>query len=162
MGLLTSAVLRSGALDLQMLQELTRWKLPIELPSDTQFETSEEAIEAIEAAIESSGQVEVKATDLDLLRQFLRTQRTGKLHLELEGESTDVEVPFGITQAGGYIIPWREESPEEVLTNGKSFVLDGRRKVYFSHIEEFYFDSSKAFIVCTPCKREQRHHEHQK
>jgi hypothetical protein len=149
---LTKVMVLSGALDVGMLQELNKWKLPIVVPDDDPFESPEEAIEAIEEALSSSGQVEVRATDLDVMKQYLRTQRKGKLHLVHPHEKGTFEVTFGVTAMGEYIIPWRTDSIVDLLTNGESHLLDGRRKVYIANVQELYFGDTKVFILCTPVK----------
>lgn len=150
---LTKAVALSGALDEGQLQELNKWRLPIEIPSDEPFESPEDAVAAIESALEGENQVEVRTTDLDVLKQYLRTQRKGKLHLATEAESGTWDVTFGITTLGQYIVPWRTDSISEILMNGESHLLDGRRKVYISDVQDLYFGETKVFIVCTPRDR---------
>lgn len=149
----------SGALDEGMLKEFSKWKLPIVVPDDDPYDSPEEAIEAIEEALTSAGQVEVRATDLDVLKQFLRTQRNGKLHLVTSKEKTTVQATFGVTAMGEYIIPWRGDSIVDMLTNGESHLLDGKRKVFISDVQELYFGDTKVFILCTPIK-EKKHGKH--
>lgn len=150
---LSKAVALSGALDPGMVQELVRWRLPVELPDGDLFDSPEEAIEAIETAIESKEQVELRTTDLDLLKQYLRTQRKGKLHLENDGGRVTSEIQMGITTTGAYIVPWRGDDITEILTNRISHIVDGRRKIYIEDVKEFYFGHDKNFIICFPDKR---------
>lgn len=149
---LSRAVALSGALDEDMLREFGKWRLPIEVPDDAPFESPEEAITAIEEALESANQVEIRATDLDILKQFLRTQRNAKLHLVTSHESGTFDISIGVTTLGEYIIPWRKDGLVEVLTNGESHIIDGRRRIFLSGVQDLYFGDTKVFILCTPIR----------
>lgn len=161
---LSQAVARSGALDANMLRELVRWRLPgVVVPDDGQFNTPEEAVEAIEEAVTSKDQVEVRVTDLDVLKNFLQTRKTGKLHIVNDEGPSEQEakgtwsVTFGTikrTNHTDYILPWNSDSIEALLTNGRSYLLDDKKRVYFSLVTELYFGDQKAFIVCTPTKED--------
>jgi hypothetical protein len=149
---LASAVAQSGALDEGMLRELAKWRLPLELPDSaaTPFETPEEAVDAIEEAVESRAAVEVRATDLDVLKQYLATATKGKLHIVTQLENGTFPVTYGLTKFGDYIIPWQADSLVEFLTNGESYLQAKGGKVYFSTVQELYFGERKVFIQCTP------------
>lgn len=154
---LSNAIALSGAIDADMLRELTKWRLPgVALPADDFFSSPEEAIEAIEDAMTSANQVEVRVTDLDILKHYLKTRKDGKLHVVAEhGAKGTYPVVFGTierTSHKDYIIPWRSDSIEELLTNGESYLIDDKKKVYFSSVSELYFGAQKAFIVLTPSK----------
>ncbi len=154
---LSNAIALSGAIDADMLRELTKWRLPgVVLPEGNPFASPEEAIEAIEEAMTSADQVEVRVTDLDILKYYLKTRKDGKLHVVAEhGAKGTYPVVFGTidrTSHKDYIIPWRSQSIEELLTNGESYLLDDKKKVYFSSVSELYFNDQKAFMVLTPSK----------
>jgi len=154
---LARAVTQSGALDETMLQELKKWKLPgVVVPEGDGFKSPEEAIEAIEEAMTSANQVEVRVTDLDILKNFLQTRKSGKLHLVTEnGSSGTLNVTFGTINRRNYIdyiIPWNNDSIEAMLTNGESYLLDDKKKVFFSSVLDLYFEDTKAFIICTPIR----------
>lgn len=151
---LAKAVVLSGAIDAGMLQEFTRWRLPVEIPSDDLYESPEEAIEAIEEAMTGSEQVEIRTTDLDVLKQFLRTKRKGKLHLTTSKGSGTIDIDFGVSTMGEYIVPWNADSITDIMTNGESYIMDVRRKVFVADVIELYFGGNKAFMLCTP-RREQ-------
>jgi hypothetical protein len=149
---LSAAVAQSGALDEGMLRELAKWRLPLELPATSEeiFATPEEAVEAIEEAVESRAAVEVRATDLDVLKQYLATATKGKLHIVTQVESGTFPVTYGLTKFGDFIIPWQADSLVEYLTNGESYLQAKGGKVYFSTVQELYFGERKVFIQCTP------------
>lgn len=154
---LAKAIAMSGALDQDMLRELVRWRLPgVVVPNDGSFKTPEEAIEAIEEAVTSANQVEVRVTDLDILKHFLLSRKDGKLHLVTEnGTKGTWPVTFGtITRLGQqlYIIPWNSDTIEGMMTNGESYLLDGKVKIYFGEVTDLYFGEQKAFMLCTPIR----------
>ena len=150
MSKLTEAVALSGALDPDMLREICKWKLPIEVPEGEPYASPEEAVSAIEAALEGKEQVEVRATDLDVLKQYMKTQHRGRLHIVTPHESGTFDVMMGITPMGDYIIPWKSDSLTEHLTNGESYIIDGRNRVHLSDVRDLYFGEQKAFILCQP------------
>ena len=162
---LSEAVARSGAIDADMLRELTRWKLPgIALPEGGQFTTPEEAVEAIENAVTGEHQVEVRVTDLDVLKCYLQTRKQGKLCIvnDEKGTSGTWKVTFGVVQRPGhveYVLPWSADSIEDLLTNGRSYLLDGNKKLYFSLVTELFFGDQKAFILCTPLRDDHDKHK---
>lgn len=155
---LAKAMAQSGALDASMLQEFAKWRLPgVVLPEDGMFDTPEKAVEAIEDAMTSAEQVEVRVTDLDVLKSYLQTRKEGKLHIvnDEKGTKGTWNVTFGTIKRPShidYIIPWNASSIEELLTNGQSYLLDEKKKVYFSLVTDLYFGEQKAFMLCTPIR----------
>ena len=148
----------SGALNEGMLSELTKWKLPgVVVPEGQVFETPEEAVEAIEEALTGKSQVEVRVTDLDVLKNFLVSRKEGKLHLVGEqGAKGTWPVTFGVIDRRShvdYIIPWNSDTIEMLLTNGESCLIDdNKKKIYFGSVTDLYFGEQKAFILCTPIR----------
>jgi hypothetical protein len=159
---LATALVRAGLLDVNMIAELIRWKLPVDLPKVSLERDPVAAALAIQQAIEDHDQVEVRETDLELLKLFLKTQTIGRLHVAMMDETAEFEVAFGRTRctesngkrvlSGDYIIPYRSESICEVMTNELTHLIDGRKKVFFSEAKDFFFGGTKAFMVCTPTK----------
>lgn len=162
---LSEAIVKAGLLDVGMIAEMVKWKLPIDLPKAQLENDPETAIFAIQQAIEGQKQVEVRETDLDLLKKFLKTQKKGKLHVVTQHESGDLGVSFGRMEwkeednvvydvSGDYIIPWSSESIADVMSNGETYLMDGRRKVFFTDSRDYFFGSSKAFMVCPAAPKE--------
>lgn len=147
---LTEAVARAGLVNEDMVKELQKWGLPVGLTESDFYPDKEAAVQAIQEAIEEPGQVEVKQTDLDCLRQYLETRSEAKLHVVSGIEKATFPVSFGRTLMGEYIIPWRSNSIVELMTNGDTYLLDDKKKVYFQDVRELYFGDVKAFMVCTP------------
>lgn len=154
---LAKAIAMSGAIDTNMLSELGKWKLPgVVIPEGGAFNTPEEAVDAIEEAITSASQVEVRVTDLDVLKNFLTSRKDGKLHLVTEnGTRGTWPVTFGVIRRPthvDYIIPWNSDTIEAMLTNGESYLVDDKKRVYFGSVTDLYFGEQKAFILCTPIR----------
>lgn len=149
---LTKAVALSGALDEAMLRELAKWRLPVNVPEGEPYSSPDEAAESIQRALESEEQVELRATDLDVMKQYMTTQSKGKIHIVTRQEVGTFDISFGKTKLGQYIIPWRSDPLIESLTNGESYILDNRKKVYLSDVRELYFGEQRAFIICTPAR----------
>lgn len=148
---LMKVVTQTGVIDQSMLQELHRWKLPLEITGDPFFTTAEEAVSAIEEAVTGEDQVEVRATDLDVLKDYDKTRQTGRLHLEDDqGQKGNFKVEFGVTRSGAYLIPWDADSLIEVFTNGVSYLDTGSTRVFFSDVQELFFGDKLAFIKCVP------------
>ncbi len=163
---LSEAVARSGALDATMLSELTKWRLPgVAVPEEGQFATPEEAVEAIEEAMTSKDQVEIRVTDLDVLKSYLQSRKEGKLCIvnDDKGTSGTWKVTFGTIKRPGYteyILPWNSDSIEILLTNGQSHLIDDKKKIFFSLVTELFFGDQKAFVLCTPIREEHGKRDH--
>lgn len=155
---LAKAIAMSGALNEGMLRELMKWRLPgVIVPDGQVFETPEAAVEAIEEALTGKSQVEVRVTDLDVVKNFLMNRREGKLHLVTDqGTRGTWPVTFGVIDRKShfdYIIPWNSDTIEVLLTNGESCLIDDhKKKVYFGTVTDLYFGEQKAFILCTPIR----------
>lgn len=152
---ISEIVARVGIIDKNMSAELRRWGFPIiELPEGERIDDPDVAIEAIQEAIESEEQIELRTTDLDVFRQFMETRKDGKLHLVVREQTGEFSVSFGRMKHGDdYIIPWNTSSIEEFITNGDSYLIDGRRKIYFSACHELFYGDVKAFMICTPAEK---------
>lgn len=164
---LASAAVNAGLIDRVLLAEFRRWRTPIEIPDDLpeQPTTMEEAAAAIEHVLQSDSFVLTRETDLHLLRQYLKTQESGALHVEipvnpeeplgLEVTTADFLVSYGKTSIGEYILPWRTESIALEMTNGMTYLEVSGRKVFFKDVREAYYGDMKAFMVCTVSSIEQ-------
>lgn len=168
MNALAVAAVNAGLIDKVLLEEFRRWKAPIEIP-DTLPEpptTVEEAAAAIEEVLQSESFVLTRETDLEIFRQYMKTQTVGNLHVEipadpeaplgLEVTTADFQVTFGKTAIGEFIIPWRSESIRQEMTNGMTYLLVEdppsalMNKIFFKDTREVYYGDTKAFMVCSP------------
>jgi hypothetical protein len=156
----TLAVVRSGILSPDFLQEVSRWGLPIEFVQVEEkdiLKNAEDVIAHIREALESDDQIRVRDTDLDILQQYLSGQRQGRLFVKAELESGEFPTSYCVTKMGEYAIAWRSESIFEVMTDPDTYLKiteDGRtKKIGFSDVRELFFGEHKAFMVCTPQER---------
>lgn len=153
---LAKAVARLGVLDENMLRQITKWGLPAVGPDGPVFTSSEEACAAIEEATESVDQVAIRVADPDVMKQYMATKRQGKLRIVKDDEKADFEWEFGKRQVAGfpdeYILQWTDNVDTDLLTNGESYLLDGKTRVYFSAVQDVYFGDKRVFVVCTPRK----------
>lgn len=152
-GVMTQAVLRAGLVNENQLAEMKRWAPP-SLDPDAVVEepkTLEEAATLVSEALQSEGYVLMRETDLAVLKQYVETMQRSILHLVPDESSEgDIDVTFGRTPLGEYIIPWRSESIRDMMTNGVSYLIDGGHRVFFNDVRELFFGPEKAFMVCKP------------
>lgn len=160
---IATAVLTTGIVDRKMLDELKRWGAPIDIPEKLpEFPTSlEEAARIIEEALQSEGYVVTRETDLEVLQQYLATQKTGKLHVEVEpvadvilGTQATFDVTYGRTPLGAYILGWQGESIRDEMTNGLTHLIEDDGNVYFHDVREVFYGEQKAFMICIASTKE--------
>jgi len=154
------AAIKAGIIPEETLDEFKRWGvLPPSKEYDlSPFDSIERAVEGIQEAIESEEQVRLQTTDLDLLRWYLdeRNQRRGRLVLvdsDTEERATKTVSFSTIPGSGKIVFPWIADSIVELMTNGLTYLSykdqDRNVRVRFTDVEEMYFGSVKAFMVCT-------------
>ena len=151
------AVLKAGLIGENALREMKRFSAAIDPEAKTEEPKDlDTAATIIATAIADEGYVMVRETDLEILHQYAETARQGVLHLEIDSDvepsgsnSTDLEISFGKSKMGEYIIAWRSETIEDMLTNGRSYLqVDGQR-IFFSRLRELFYGETKAFMACT-------------
>jgi hypothetical protein len=134
------------------LQELRRWRLPLDTVEERRFETHDQLIDAIWEAKESGAQVHKRLSDLDLLERWRDpTQRQqGVLVLRNGTEKASNKITFCYAANGDIIIPWTGDSIVDLIINRDSYLrltIEGKpRRVYFKDAEELFFGETKAFI----------------
>lgn len=145
----------SGAVDKDMVAELQSFAAPLDelldIEWDTKPKTAEEALTRIQEAIMSRDQVEIRATDLNIMRRYLENQEEGKLHLtdSKTGQKTSFKVIFAWSEMKEIILPWRSDNIEDLLIDPDSFLRTGGKKLYFGTVQELYFGKQKTFLLCT-------------
>ena len=158
---LVEAVLRAGLLSPERLQEMKRFSPVLDREAET--EDPKELVQAaalVETALSSAQMVLVRETDLEVLRVYAESVRPGTLRLVTADEILDVDVTYGRTALGEYIIAWRSESIKELLVNGATSLIEPCRRcppgctqlqcVFFKDVRELFFGDQKAFMVCVP------------
>jgi hypothetical protein len=148
---LTTAVLKAGVVSPDMLKELQRFNPALrgEEAAETPVDL-ETAGNLIAAALNSEEYVLVRETDLEAVRQYLATMRDGCLHLDSGQQDTDLDVSFGKTPLGEYIIAWTNDPIAEMMTNGLTYLVENGKRVFFKDVRELFFGDQKAFMICAP------------
>lgn len=156
LGIITRAVVAAGLVSREQIEEMKRWSPVLEAAdlSDTSTPAAspDEALALINEALHSEGYAVVRETDLEVIHQYAATATRGTLHLEVDDQQTDVEVLFGKTALGEYVIAWHSESIKDAVVNGASFLRDGDAVVFFHDVRELFFGTHKAFMVCIPAE----------
>lgn len=146
-------VVKMGLVPAGVLQELRRWGFSLEDAGSFGTDppaTAEEAVSRIENILQGEGYVFTKETDLDAVKTFVTTMKTGKLHLVKEGVTSNFDIPYGKTPTEDFLIPWKGENVQDLLTNGESYLKVDNKKVYFRSVQELFFGDTKAFMLCSP------------
>jgi hypothetical protein len=156
------AVLKAGLLGENALREMKKFSVAID--PDAKSEEPKDldtAATIIASAIAEEGYVMVRETDLEILHQYAETARRGVLHLEIDSDvepsgftATDLDISFGKTKLGEYLIAWRSESIEDMLINGRSYLQVDDERLFFGRIRELFYGDTKAFIACTVASKE--------
>lgn len=149
---MTKAVLKAGIIPPNTLQEMKKFSITLDSDAESEEPKDLETAAAIIAdALEQSDSTAIRETDLEVLRQYIDTSTSGKMHVEiLEAPQAEFEVTYGKTPLGEYIVAWRGESIGDALTNGMTFLEAGTHKVYFKDVRELWFGENKAFMICVP------------
>jgi hypothetical protein len=156
----TAAVLKSGLISQAQLAEMKRFSPTIDQEAEVGEPVSlEVAAQLLEEAFQSEQYVLVRETDLEVVRKYAETAKSGMLHVEVsEEQKADIEVTYGKTTLGAYIIAWKSESIAEALTNGLTYLVEGSTKVFFKEVRELFFGEQKAFMICVPSSVEPHDH----
>jgi len=156
------AVLKAGVVDANTLALFKKFGAPIDPDAEVEEPKDLETAAAIIGdVLESEGYVVVRETDLQVFNQYVETSRRGTLHLAVESDveptgltATDIEITYGKTKMGEYIIAWHSESIEDLLTDGNSYLEAEDCRIFFQSVRELYFGNTKAFMVCLVSTRE--------
>ena len=148
----SKTIIKSGLVEPDTLQEFRRWGAPIP------FVPTEETIEpnqipsAIEEAMQKEDFIKVKETDLEVLQQYLRTQRRGVLHFHaLADQEEKFEVSFGLTSLSEVILPWTDdEDISDFMVNGRTYLETDGKKIHFKDVRQLYYGDRRAFMICVP------------
>ncbi len=156
-----SAVVEAGLVDESILNEMARWGIHVTAKPDEEILLDKAAVvERIREAIESSDQVRIDETELDLLSRYLDKahQKSGRLIIKEGKRHQTMKVTFCLTHLGEYAVPWTEEDTPDILMNGESHLkwVEGEKQhdIYFTDVREVFFGTRKAFVVCTPSKEQ--------
>ena len=144
-------VLQAGLVEDSTVSELRKWGAPLPQKPEGPEVPAEVVPLAIERAIQDSDFVQIRETDLAILPQYLHTQTTGKLHYELlDGTVGVIDITYGKTRMGEYIIVWDGDNISEEITSGIIHLVVDGAEIYFKDVRELFYGEYKAFIICTP------------
>lgn len=151
----TQAMLETGLVDEAFLQQLRKWGLLTEdTPPVDQGLSAERVVSRIQEALEGPEAVHIRDTDLDAVSRFLNEKQGGKLHLpvpEDDTKTTSVPIEFYITKFGEYLLPWKSEGIQTLLTDRRTYLKQANKpRVYFDDVRELFYGGKKAFVVCAP------------
>jgi hypothetical protein len=152
---MAKAIVESGIVDEDALLQLKRWGYITDLvPGADPIQSSVALAERIVAALEGEEEVELRSTDLDIIRDYLAHRRRGKLHVpspEEAGKTVGMAIEYCWTRMGDVVIPWTSEAINDLLLNENTYLKPtGEARIYFADVRELFYDDHKAFVVCTP------------
>lgn len=156
---LTAVVLRSGIVPDEKIAEMKKWGL-IEEPTGPAYPAptnGKQLVEQLDQALQDEDMVLIRETELESLNSYLSSQQMGELHLvDLETDTeTRIQVVYGRTKIGEYVLPWSSESIEVMLTNGSTRLVTAQgESVFFSTVRELFFGQQKSFVVCAVSQQE--------
>src|SRR5690606_32660855 len=155
---ITRAVLQTGLVDEDQINEMARWGLVMrgeEIPDESPPTSVEAVAHLIQETLESMDYVRMQDMDFDILQRWLdkRNHLDGRLVLEHDSSKRTAKIVYFISSMGEIVMPWKDENIMELLLNTKSHlraVVDGVEKRYFfSDARELYVGDVKAFMACT-------------
>jgi hypothetical protein len=156
----TRTVIESGLIEQDTLKELRHWGAPIPTCTPTELPDPMLVPSLIEHAMQQEEYVTIKETDLEILQQYLKTQQPGLLYIDGSGvdqQDSYIEVTFGRTLLGEYILPWQTgKDLVDLITLPSNFLLCQNPKVesgqatrvYFKDARDLYYGDQVAFVVC--------------
>ena len=153
---LGTAVIRSGLVPPETLVEMRRWGLPVQVvEADEIIEDPDAVVRVIQDALESSEQVRMQDTDLDIVQRWVdpENQVEGKLVIKAsDGAKSTVKVVFCWTVMKEVAMPWRSESITDLLLEPDCHLLytdeaGVKHKLFFTDARELYIGDTKAFVV---------------
>lgn len=152
------AVVRTGVISKEMLAELQRWGLPVDVLMEedvVEVTTPQQVVDIICDALDAHDQTAIRESDLEIIKVWLNpeNQQKGRLQLPLDGRKSNLTVTFCRTKMGEYVIPWNSESLADLLLTVESqlrYEEDGVKKsVHFLDVRELFVGDHKAFMVCS-------------
>lgn len=149
---ISSALVRTGLVSKDSVEELQRWGLPVEglLEQRPQDLSPEEIVNIICDALDNNDTFEIRDTDLDVVHTWLHpdNQQRGKLQLTVDGKKSTIAVTFCRTRLGEYVIPWRSEGIKDLLDDWGAHIVIDQKKIPIRLSRELFLGRQKAFMVC--------------
>jgi len=156
---LVRTVISMGLVDEDQIREMQRWGLvDRRMVLDRAPWGHDGMVDRMNMALDAVG-IQRKETELGIPAQFLRTSRRGWVHVHLNGVDVHepIEVTYGMTRQGEYILPWvGAPGQEELLVNGRTCLDTGGKRVWMMGVRPVHFDDLQSFVVCKPGAEEAR------
>lgn len=160
MSALSKAMIETGLLSSDVLAQFKYWGLGDVNPdaAPTTIKSLQEIVGQLKEAIDSEDMVEIRATDLDIVHEYLSCQLKGRLTLPdyTTGKTNSFPITYSLTKLGEIVIPWASEDIRDLLIDPRACLKpvkgSGLPKYVFIDVRELFFGQSKAFLVCTPAK----------
>lgn len=142
-------VQQAGLVGQDTVIELRRWGSPVIASSSGPDISADIVPLLIERAMQEQDFVQVRETDLEVLKQYLNTQDVGMLRLEdIRGNVDGVNIIFGKTAQGEYIIPWIDETVTDACINCLvSLHVPNSGWVTLRNPRELYYGERKMFTI---------------
>ena len=157
-------VVDSKIVDDDALAQLQRWMQPgldnVAASSSEGVVVSAESIaQAMLEAMTDGDAVELRSTDMDIVREYLAHSRKAKLHVpnpEPGGRETiGIPVQYCLTKMGEVVIPWTSEAINDTLLDPVTYLKPvGQDRIYFADVRELFYGEHKAFMVCEPVRNQ--------
>jgi len=150
-------VVEAGLIDENALAQLKRWGFALDLePGKEPVVSAGEIAKRIIDAVESEEAVELRSTDLDIVKEYLSSRQKAKLHVpnpDDEAKTVGIPVEFSFTKMGEVVIPWTSEAINDMLLDERTYLKPlGKSRIHFSDVRELFYGDHKAFVVCTPTR----------
>lgn len=148
------AVIDSGIIDANTIAQLQRWGFLLDVqPGGPEEISAADIAQNILDAVESEEAVELRSTDLDIIKEYLKSRKKARLHVpDPAGDKKTVGIPvdYCLTQMGEVVIPWTSEAIHDLLLDEETYLKPiGEERIYFADVRELFYDDHKAFVVCT-------------
>ena len=150
-------VIDAGIVDRDAIAQLQRWGFltDVEIALEPAISAASLARRILDS-MESEETVELRSTDLDIIKDYLSSRNRARLHVpspEEPGKTVGIPVEYSLTQMGEIVIPWTSESINDQLLNENTYLKPtGGSRIYFADVRELFYGEHKAFVVCTPAK----------
>ena len=118
----TRAILETGLFDEAAAAQLRRWGLLTTVAEEQNFKDPDAVVDRIRQAMEGEDLVELRDTDLDVVRTYLNDRVKGKLCVptpEDESRIVPLKLEYCLTKMGEYVIPWMSEGIQDLLLHEK-------------------------------------------
>lgn len=149
------AVIDTGIVDASDIEQLRQWGLFTgEDAAPGKYKTAVEVINCIREALDSGETVELRRTDLDLAKEWLKDHRKGRLYMVPTGSTkpVSISIDYHKTRMGDYVIPWTSDSIFNLMVAETTYLVVDGKKIHFSDVEELFYGDSKAFMLCAPSR----------